>query len=135
MAGFFTYALNHRVLDWVFGGVAHRSLGVLYVGLSFTTSNRMGVVIEPSGGGYARVEVANNPASFPAAVSGTKTTANPIVFPAPTADWGTILSLFLADSPRGGIIMAMADLAAPRSIVGGSTSPTVAAGGLVISHS
>jgi hypothetical protein len=67
MAGFLTDYLNNKVLDLVFGASAYPAPGTLYVGLSQFASNKAGVLVEPSGGGYARVAVANNQTNFPGA--------------------------------------------------------------------
>jgi hypothetical protein len=45
-----------------------------------------------------------------------------------------VQSLFLADAPTGGNVLAMADLATPRVITGGTAAASVAAGALFVSH-
>jgi hypothetical protein len=134
MPGFFTDYLNNKVLDLVFGSVIYNAPTTIYVGLSQTASNKSGNVTEPSGGSYARVPATNNTSNFPAASAGTKSNATVIAFPAPTADWGTIQSLFVSDSPSGGNILTMADLTTPKPISNGSPPPKVAVGALFLSH-
>ena len=134
MAGFFTDYVNNKVLDLVFGATAFTPPATLYVGLSLTTSNKAGSYSEPSVGGYARVPLVNNATNFPAAAGGTKTNATVVAFPAPTADWGTVLSLFLSDAATGGNVLAMADLATSKVIIHGSAAPKVAVGALFLSH-
>jgi hypothetical protein len=107
MPGFFTDYMNNTVLN---------------------------MVIEPSGGGYSRIAVVNNAASFPAASAGTKSNGLALAFPPPTAAWGTIQSLFVADAATGGNVLAMADVATPKTINNGSTPATVAVGALFLSH-
>jgi hypothetical protein len=134
MAGFFTDYMNNKVLDMVFGSNPFTPPATLYLGLSLTPSAKSGSVSEPSGGGYARVAVTNTLTNFPAASGGTKSNAATATFPAPSGNWGTVLSLFVADSASGGNVLAMADLATPKTIASGGTAPTVAVGALFLSH-
>jgi hypothetical protein len=134
MAGFFTDYVNNKVLNLVFGATAFTPPATLYIGLSLGTSNKTGNCSEPSVGGYARVPLVNNATNFPAAAGGTKTNATVVAFPAPTADWGTVQSLFLSDAATGGNTLAMADLATPKVITNGSATPKVAVGALFLSH-
>jgi len=134
MPGFLTNYTNNKILDMVFGASAYTPPSTLYIGLSTASAIKSGSAVEPSGGGYARVPLANNLTNFPAAVSGTKSNAVQLTFPTPTANWGTILSLFVADAPSGGNVLAMADLTVPTAIVSGSAPAMVAAGALFLSH-
>ncbi len=134
MAGFLTEQLNNKVLDCFFGGVPIDPPPTLYVGLSLTRAYRGGYLTEPSAGSYARVTLRNDRASFSDAVSGTKTNALAITFPSPSATWGTILSVFIADEAAGGNVLAMADLPDPRTIRGGDRAPTIAVNALFFSH-
>ena len=76
----------------------------------------------------------NDLGRFPAASSGAKSNASPITFPVPTADWGSALSVFIADSAAGGNVLAMADLPEPRAIKAGGAAPAIAAKALFLSH-
>ena len=134
MPGFLTDYVNNRVLDHWFGGAITPPPPTLYVGLSLTYCTKGGEIVEPTGGGYARVPIPNTLALFPAAFGGTKANAAPIVFPAPTADWGEAVSLFLADAATGGAILASADLTVPKLIQASEKPPTVAIGALFLSH-
>jgi hypothetical protein len=135
MAGFLTDYSNNKVLDLFFGSSIFTPPPTLYLGLSMTSANKGGSYIEPSGGGYARVAVANNSTNFPTSSGGTKANAAVITFPAPTADWGAVQSLFITDAPTGGNVLASADLTVPKTVTGGSTAPKVAVGALFLSHS
>jgi hypothetical protein len=134
MPGFMTDYLNNKILDMVFGAAPYTAPATLYIGLSTSASNKSGTAVEPSGGGYARVPLTNNIANFPIAIGGTKSNAAQVTFSTPTADWGTILSLFVADAPSGGNLLAMADLTIPMAINNGSVSARVAVGALFLSH-
>jgi hypothetical protein len=134
MPGFLTDLVNNKVLDCFFGGVAITPPTTLHVGLSLTKSYRGGYISEPSGGSYARVAVPNDLAHFVAASTGSKSNASTICFPTPTAAWGSILSVFIADSADGGNVLAMADLPAARIIDEGGPSPVIAVNALFLSH-
>jgi hypothetical protein len=134
MAGYLTDYANNLILDQYFGAVSNNPAPTLYIGLSLQPANKAGTVTEPSGGAYARAAVSNDLAHFPRAVSGTKSNALSIVFPNPSLNWGTIVSIFVADSSTGGNIMAMADLPAAKPILAGGGSPTIATSALYISH-
>jgi hypothetical protein len=134
MPGFLTDLVNNKVLDCFFGGVAIIPPPTLYIGLSLARSYKGGYVTEPDGGSYARVAVSNDPRYFPAAFAGSKSNAGAITFPSPSATWGPILSVFVADSPSEGHVLAMADLPAPRTIKEGDPAPTIAVNALFLSH-
>jgi hypothetical protein len=74
---------------------------------------------EVSGGGYARVSVANNTTNFPATTSDTKTNGTDIVFPAATADWGQIALVTIWDASTGGNVWYWATLTVFRDILNG----------------
>lgn len=134
MPGCLTDYTTSKLLDLVFGATAYLAPETLFIGLSQTTSNRAGIVNEPSGGGYSRVGVINSPASFPAASLGTKSNSMMIVFSSPTADWGTVQSLFVSDAPSGGNVLAMADLTSFKQVLTGGSPPKVAIGALSLSY-
>ena len=134
MAGFFTDYSNNKVLDLFFGAVSFTPPATLYVGLAQNTANKRGLTTEPTSGGYTRVALTNSSTNFPTATVGTKSNAGVITFPVATADWGTVQSLFLADAPAGGNVVAMADLTMPKKITNGSPAAKVAVGALFLSH-
>lgn len=134
MPGFLTDLVNNKILDCYFGGVAIAPPTTLYLGLSLTRSVKSGLVSEPSGGAYARISIPNDLTHFQAASSGSKTNAAAITFGAPSAAWGSILSVFVADSASAGNVLAMADLPAARPINGGDPAPTIAVNALFLSH-
>lgn len=134
MPGFFTDYTNNKVLDSILGNTPFTAPSTLYFGLSQNTSNKAGTLGEPSSGGYARVAVSNNLSAFASASNGTKTNSSVIGFPAPTGNWGTVSSVFISDSPSGGNVLAMADLASPRTISAGNAAPSIAIGALYLSH-
>jgi hypothetical protein len=135
MPGFLTERVNNQVLDCFFGGTPIAPPPCLYVGLSLDRAYKGGYSLEPRGtAGYRRIPIPNDRYHFPPATSGWKCNASEIAFPVPTAWWGTILSVFVADAPEGGNVLAMADLPTPRKIDGGDPAPFVAINALFLSH-
>lgn len=134
MAGFLTNHTNNLVLDCLFGGRPLAPPPVLYVGLSLTRAFKGGYITEPGGGGYARVPFPNTLCLFPPARLGGKANALPVVFPEPTDNWGAVASVFVADAPMGGSVLAMTDLADPRVVRGGDPGPRIAAAALTFQH-
>lgn len=134
MPGFLTHHAHNLVLDYLFGGRAFTPPPVLYIGLSLTRAFRGGSVTEPSGGGYARVPFANTPEQFAPAAPVGKANASPVVFPEPSEGWGAVSSVFVADAPAGGNVLAMADLPAPRVVRAGDPAPRLAAAALAFGH-
>jgi len=134
MPGFLTDLVNNKVLDCFFGGVPITPPQTLYLGLSLTKAYKGGYTSEPTGGSYSRVSISNDLNHFPTASAGTKSNATTITFSSPTAAWGSILSVFIADASTGGNILAMADLPSPRTINSGDPAPTVAINALFLSH-
>ncbi len=134
MPGFLTEFVNNKVLDCFFGGVPIETPKALYVGLSLTRAYKGGYTSEPAGGSYARVALPNDLGSFLSASSGAKTNAVSIRFPTPSAAWGAISSVFIADAPTGGNVLAMADISEPRAIESGDSPPTIAVNSLFLSH-
>lgn len=134
MPGFLTDLVNNKVLDCYFGGVTITPPPSLYIGLSITKSYKGGFTSEPIGGSYSRVAITNDLTHFLAASAGSKSNATAITFPSPSAAWGAILSVFVADAASGGNVLAMADLPASRTINGGDPAPTIAVNALFLSH-
>ena len=135
MAGFLCDYSNNKVLDLFFGGSTFSPPATVYFGLSQNTANKNGYVTEPIGGGYIRIAVANNLTIFPAASFGTKSNGTVITFSSPTADWGTIQSLFIADAATNGNVLAMADLTSSKALPSGTSAPKIAVSALFLSHS
>jgi len=88
---------RNLVLDALLGAQAPSLPGTLYAALYTTAPDEDGGGVEVSGGAYVRVAVTNNLTNFPAAIGGLKSNATAIVFPVPTAIWGTVLAWGLHD--------------------------------------
>ena len=84
-------------------GEAYSFPANLYFALSTAdpTADASGLT-EPSGGGYAREEVARNTSNWSAGSDGTVANAVELVWPTATADWGTITHIAIMDASTGG---------------------------------
>ncbi len=110
--------------------------GGIHVALFTAVANaETGSVTEVSGGAYARVSVAVADASWTAPTGGNKlfTNAGTIVFPDPSADWGTVTHFGIYDDATLGNLLIVAPLAASRNILGTDPTPSFAIGDLEIS--
>ena len=87
--GVLTEVGANRALDAMLGS-SHGAdwPATLDVGLSST--DPASSVTEPSGGGYARVSVANTDASWPDASGRAKSNATTVTFPTATVAWGVV---------------------------------------------
>lgn len=124
-----TDAYANSYLDVVLGTSALLGATV-YIGLLLATPNPDGTgVVEPSGGGYARVAVTNDATHWPAAAGRMKTHANDIVFPSATTHWGVATGVGIFSALSGGVLKLYDFLAEPRDILNGDQF-TLTAGGV-----
>ena len=113
----FTYFLDNKLIDLIFGGIAYSPPATLYFGLSTTTpTSSGGNVTEPVGNGYARVVVTNNTTNFPASIDGSKTNANTITYPTSTGIWGTVTHFVVYDALTNGNFLAFGQLNNSQSV-------------------
>lgn len=126
MAGSKSAYLEAALLDLVLGGIPYNPPGTVYVALStgaFDAGASGGDLSEVAGGGYTRQGLVNSGASWPAAAGGnpaTKANGTTVTFPTATANWGTVLSVYLLDAANGGNVLYGADLAASVVVNSGS---------------
>jgi hypothetical protein len=100
-----------------------------------------GTFTEVSGGSYARASVAASLANFSGTqgagttvastgTSGTSSNNAVISFPAPTADWGTVVGMVLMDAASAGTGYLWAAVNAVQQILNGQAAPTIPVGTL-----
>ena len=97
-----TYTLN-KVLDYIFGETAYTPsiAATYYFGLSSSLMDATGSLTgELSGGSYARKSFANDKTAsgWGDAAAGALSNDGALTFIESTADWGTILAIFIADT-------------------------------------
>ena len=80
---------------------------------------------EVAGGAYARVAVGPSDATWAAQVGGNGATSNvaDVVFPAPTANWGTVTAFKILDAITAGNIIIEGSLATPKTVNNGDPAP------------
>lgn len=123
---------ENRVYDWLYraGQTPARPAGV-WVGLiTAVTDAEAGTFTEVTGGSYAR-----QPVTMSAPTDGAGSNSADVVFPAPTAAWGTVTHFALFDAvTAGNPISAAVPLSAARVINNGDAAPRFAAGSLTASQ-
>lgn len=132
MAGSKTDYLENKVLDAIFNGVAWTTIANVWVALFTAAPTDSTTGTEVTGGSYARVSTA--PADWTAASGGSLNNGNAVTFPAPTANWGTVVAFAICDASTAGNQLYWGDLTASRTINNGDGAPSFASGALVISE-
>jgi hypothetical protein len=131
--------LENKLIDQLFRGQAYTFPSTLYVGLYTVSPSDTGGGTEVTGGSYARVAVTPSLANFAGTQSTGSTTAssgtggttsnnNAITFPAPTANWGTVVAWGIFDAASGGNMLIYAPLTTNKTINNGDAAPSFAAG-------
>lgn len=124
--------LEGKLLDLVFSGTLWTPPATLYFGLSTALFNSGAGPTEPVGNNYSRPSSTNDATMWPAA-SGTPTTkanAIEILFPVPSATWGTVRSIYVLDALTGGNWLYGGDLTTVSTIISG-TAPSFDVGDLL----
>ena len=107
----------------------------LYIGLFTTMPSEDGTGgVEVSGGGYARVQCGPGDAYWagPSAGNGAYTNASFIVFPNPSANWGTVLGYGLISASTSGTVYIAKTFSAPQIINSGDPAPGFDVGAITI---
>lgn len=150
MAAWSDFAEN-KLIDFLFRGQALGITGAsaaagsgpatLYVALFTASPADAGGGTEVSGGAYARVAVTSSLANWAgtqgagttaasSGTSGTTSNNNPITFPSPTANWGSVVAVGIYDAATGGNLIAWGALTASKTVNNGDAAPTFTAGAL-----
>lgn len=134
-------ARENVLVDHEFRGITSPAPSVWYVGLYTVSPTDAGGGTEVSGGSYARVAVNCNTTNWAgtqgagttAASSGTGgTTSNnvAITFPAPTANWGTIVAVGLFQTLTGDDMQYYGAVSPSKTVSSGAPAPQYAPGDL-----
>jgi len=124
LAGGISDYLANKWLDFMFRNQSFSSPST-YVGLTTATilsSDTGSSVTEVSGGSYARKRVYANGGGSPdwtQAGSNALTNDNDVTFVTPTADWGTVISFFIADAASAGNMLVFDNGIADESVLSG----------------
>ena len=131
-AGNLSKYLENNLVDWLMRAQTFTPATTLYVGLSTAACSDTSVGTEVSGGSYARVSVTSSLANWSGTQAAGSTTASTgtagrtsnngtISFPTPTAGWGTVGWVFIADASSGGNLYVCIPLTASKTINSGDT--------------
>jgi hypothetical protein len=117
----FTAAARQSILGHAVGTRAYTPPANYHIGLSSTQPSDTGTnITEPSGGGYARVSVANNSTNWSAPSAGAEnevSNATIINFGTASASWGAAVGFWFASSAgTGGTIHMWGPLASPQTV-------------------
>ncbi|MBP6708416.1 MAG: hypothetical protein KA223_04605 [Candidatus Accumulibacter sp.] len=136
------YAEN-KLTDALWRGQALGAPATWYVGLDTVACSETGGGTEVAGGSYARVGVAASLAAWAGTQSagstvassgtgGTTSNNGAISFPAPTANWGQVVSFRVWDASSGGNAWICQTLTTAKTINNGDAAPSFTAGSLTI---
>jgi len=126
------YAQN-SILDLCFGNIAYTPPASYWLGLSTTTIYADGSgATEPSGYGYARVELPNDKSTFSYSASGCVLNSGSISFPLTTGSWGTMTYAGLWSGSTGGSVLYFTALS-PSVVIQNATVVNISACQLAIS--
>jgi hypothetical protein len=143
MAAWTDYAEN-KIVDAVFRAQPLNAPATFYVGLMTTADNDAGSArVEVSGGAYTRVAIASSLANWAGTQGSLTTTASSgtggttsnnitITFPAPTANWGSIVGFGLFDAVTGGNEWMYGTLTTPKTVNSGDPAPLFSASALSV---
>ena len=106
-----------KMQDYNFGSVPFTPPTSYFIGLSTATISSSGSgATEPSGGGYARVEIPNTKSYFTYSSNGCLVNSASIVFAQTTGSLGTILSIGLWDALTSGSLWYYTNLTTPKIV-------------------
>lgn len=133
--------LENKIVDWFIRGQVYAPPATQYVALATTAGSDVACGTEVTGGSYARVAVTSGltawagtqGAASTVASSGTSgTTSNngTITFPAPTANWGSIVEVCVFDAATAGNMLWRTALTTPKTVNNLDPAPSFAAAAL-----
>lgn len=128
MAGGKSEYLEKALLDHVMGGPDYVRPATVYIALCtgvWDDALTGATIVEPVVGSYARVASTNDATNWPGALrpdaSGAlKANGVDLLFPTPTAAWGTVKSVAVCDAATGGNVLWGGDLVVPKAVASGN---------------
>jgi len=116
--GGFSNYMKDAILNHILGGTPFDLLTHLYFGYMTTVPTDAAAGTEPSGNGYARVAVVNNPTNFPEVLpNGEKFNASRINFAESTGNQGTAAYVGAWDAATAGNFIAWYQMSQPKNVV------------------
>lgn len=131
--------LENKVTDWLLRGQTFTAPVTQYFGLATTSGSDVACGTEVTGGSYARVAVTSSLANFAGTQAAGSTTASSgtngttsnnvaITFPAPTANWGSVVEYCVFDASTAGNLLYRSALGTGKTINNGDSAPSFAIG-------
>lgn len=129
--------LTNKLIDYVMRGQAYTAPATVYVALATATGSAAACGTEVTGGSYARVAVTSSLANWAGTQGATTTVASSgtsgqtsnnatVTYPAPTANWGTIVEFCVLDAASGGNLLWRAALTTNKTVNSGDAAPSFA---------
>lgn len=136
--------LQNKYLDWFLRAQTFTAPSTVYIALATvaaTASSTTACGTEVTGGSYARVAVTSSLANWAGTQSAGSTTTSTgtsgqtsnnatITFPAPTANWGSVVGFCIMDAATVGNMLIFAPLTTSKTVNNGDAAPSFAIGAL-----
>ncbi len=138
-AGALSDYLENKIVDAMLRGQTYTMPATVYFALATSSGSDAACGTEVSGGSYARVAVTSSLANWAGTQSTGSTTASTgtsgttsnnttITFPAPTANWGSVVEYCVFDASTSGNLLWRTSLTVSKTINNGDSAPSFAAG-------
>ena len=126
--------LEGELIKHIFRTSSFAKPSALYIGLFTAAPTDSGGGTEVSGGSYARAQLDPGDANWaaPSAGDGKTTNAAIITFPAPSANWGTVLAFGIFDAASAGNLLIHGVINPTKEVFNGDPAPKFAVGALQI---
>ncbi len=141
-AASFTDFFENKLADHIFRTTSYAKPTVLAVGLLTVTCTDSTAGTEVTGGSYARVSLNPLDTNWNATQGGTTgassgtngTISNAVIltFPAPTANWGSIVAFGIYDAATVGNLLVCQALTVAKTVNNGDAAPSFAIGALTV---
>jgi len=119
------------ILNAFFQATALGAPATLYFALYTAAPTGAGGGTEVTGGSYARVAMVAGTTNFAAASGGSPSASSNLVaitFPAPTANWGTVVAVGILSASTVGTLWRWVNLTTAKTINNGDAAPSFAIG-------
>lgn len=131
--------LENKLIDAFLRAQSFTMPATTYYALATTSGSDAACGTEVTGGSYARVAVTSSLANWAGTQSAGSTTASSgtggttsnniaVTFPAPTANWGSVVEFCVFDASTSGNLLFRTALTVPKTINNGDAAPSFAIG-------